>query len=508
MSYLVIARKWRPKLFDEVVGQDHVTRTLKNAIASNRIAHAYIFSGPRGVGKTTVARILAKTLNCVNGPTSTPCNNCHACRDIAAGSSMDVLEIDGASNTSVDNVRELRENIRYMPSHGKYRIYIIDEVHMLSNSAFNALLKTLEEPPPHAIFIFATTEVHKVPATILSRCQRFDFKRIPFKEIQERLNLIARDEGIEIDEKGIYLIAREADGSLRDAQSFLDQVIAFANDEIEGSDVTVALGLMDRSLLYDLSEAVLNRDSKSCLNIIENIYNFGYDFKKLCIDILEHIRDLIVVKVVKDTEGMVDLPDSEVERLKELSLATDLPRLQIFFNIMARCHEEVSRSSSPRFVVEMALLKAAHIDDVQPLSTIIEGLNELEKELSGKVVSAVRVNPVSITDSKEKAGLVGFIKGKSRHLASCLESAKILVDGAEVNFSVKDSFYNYLIDNRNRLEDFCGEYFGTKMGINLKKFEKDESPKLNTTNSVVKEAVRIFGGKIIKRDSSRNTVSK
>jgi DNA polymerase-3 subunit gamma/tau len=507
MSYLVIARKWRPKLFDEVVGQGHVTRTLKNAITSNRIAHAYIFSGPRGVGKTTVARILAKALNCEEGATSTPCNSCQGCRDIAAGSSIDVLEIDGASNTSVDNVRELRENIRYMPSRGRYRIYIIDEVHMLSNSAFNALLKTLEEPPPHAVFIFATTEVHKVPATILSRCQRFDFKRIPFKEIQERLNLITRDEGIKIDEKGIYLIVREADGSLRDAQSFLDQVIAFAGDEIKGSDVAAALGLMDRSLLYDLSEAVLGRDSKRCLNIIENIYDFGYDFKKLCIDILEHIRDLIVVKVVKDPEGIVDLPDSEVEKLKELSLTVDLPRFQIFFNIMTRCYEEVSRSSSPRFVVEMALLKAVHIDDVQPLSAIIEGLNVLEKELAGGERTAIKATAVSITDSREKTGLVEFIKGKSRHLASCLESAKISIDGAEVNLSVKDSFYKYLIDNKNRLEELCKGYLGTEISINLERIDKGEPPKSSTTNPMVKEAVRIFGGKIIKRDSRRNTVS-
>ncbi|MBM2838973.1 MAG: dnaX [Deltaproteobacteria bacterium] len=229
MSYLVLARKWRPQVFEDVVGQEHVTRTLQNAIKTGRVAHAYLFTGARGVGKTSAARILAKALNCINGPTPVPCNTCEACREIAGGSSMDVFEIDGASNTGVDDIRELRENIKFPPIKCRYRIYIIDEVHMLSTNAFNALLKTLEEPPPHVIFVFATTDPQKIPVTILSRCQEFDFKRIPALLIQERLKGIAESEKIKITDRGLHIIAREADGGMRDAQSILDQVISFAS---------------------------------------------------------------------------------------------------------------------------------------------------------------------------------------------------------------------------------------------------------------------------------------
>src|SRR3990167_1026148 len=281
MSYIVLARKWRPTVFEKVVGQEHVTTTLRNAIIEKRIAHAYLFSGPRGVGKTTVARIFAKALNCSHGPTPSPCNECQSCKEITTNISVDVIEIDGASNTSVDNVREIRENIKYLPSRGRYRIYIIDEVHMLSNPAFNALLKTLEEPPSHAIFIFATTESHKIPDTVLSRCQRFDFKRISLKEIQDHIKFVAKTEGVNIADKAIYLIAREVDGSLRDAHSLLDQVIAFAGSDIKESDVVDALGLLDRTLLFQLSEAIIDKNGKGCLKLVEKVYNFGYDLKRL-----------------------------------------------------------------------------------------------------------------------------------------------------------------------------------------------------------------------------------
>ncbi|MFQ5585693.1 MAG: DNA polymerase III subunit gamma/tau [Thermodesulfobacteriota bacterium] len=506
MSYLVIARKWRPKLFEEVVGQEHVTRTLRNAIASAKIGHAYIFSGPRGVGKTTVARILARALNCEEGPTPTPCNSCRACREITAGSSIDVLEIDGASNTGVDNIRDLRENINYMPSRGRYRVYIIDEVHMLSTPAFNALLKTLEEPPPHAIFIFATTEVHKVIPTILSRCQRFDFKRIPFRDIQEHLKVITGNEGITIDEQGIYLIAREADGSLRDAQSYLDQVIAFAGEEITVTDVVNALGLMDRSLLYDLSMTLLEKDGEGCLNILESIYDFGYDFKRLSLDMLEHIRDLTVVKVVDNPEKILDMPDSEVERLKELSSVVNLPKLQMIFNIMTQCHEVVSRSSSPRFVVEMALLKAVHLDDMRPIESVIKGLEDLSRGVGGGGDAPQKENPragmakSSPAPSGQKTDVVEFIKGKSRHLASCLESARIAAEGGEVTFEVQGSFYNYLADNKERLESICRDFFGERKAVMIMKSSSDEPPQGGQrvgSDTLVDDAVRIFGGRVV-----------
>ncbi len=295
MSYLVTARKWRPNLFEEMVGQDHVVRTLQNAVSSGRIAHAYLFSGPRGVGKTTAARILARALNCAGGPTPRPCNSCEPCRNIINGTSVDVFEIDGASNTSVENVRELRENVKYMPGECRYRVYIIDEVHMRSTPAFNALLKTLEEPPRHVVFIFATTEVHKIPGTILSRCQRFDFRRIAFRDLHSHLRKIALEEGVSIEDSALFSIAREADGSLRDAQSMLDQVVSFAGREVRHSHIVEALGLMDRGMLLDLGEAVVEGDGKRCLNIVEKIYEFGYDFKKVLAELIELARNLVIV---------------------------------------------------------------------------------------------------------------------------------------------------------------------------------------------------------------------
>src|SRR5215813_14949677 len=257
MSYLVLARKWRPQTFAEVVGQEHVTRTLRNALSSGRVAHAFLFTGPRGVGKTTTARLLAKALNCEHGPTPDPCNVCSNCLEITAGSAIDVLEIDGASHTGVDHIRDLTEGVQYRPAKSRFRIIIIDEVHMLSNAAFNALLKTLEEPPPHVKFIFATTEAHKVLPTILSRCQRYDFKRIPLRELIERLREILQHEGLAVDDVGLALLAREADGSLRDAQSLLDQVIAWSGSQVTEQAVREALGVADRQALFRVVDAVL-----------------------------------------------------------------------------------------------------------------------------------------------------------------------------------------------------------------------------------------------------------
>ncbi|MEK7678606.1 MAG: DNA polymerase III subunit gamma/tau [Deltaproteobacteria bacterium] len=377
-DYLVLARKWRPGLFDEVVGQAHVTRTLKNAIALNKVGHAYLFSGSRGVGKTTTARILAKALNCEKGPTTEPCNECSSCRAIAAGSSVDVFEIDGASNTGVENVQELREGVAYLPSQGRHKVYIIDEVHMLSNHAFNALLKTIEEPPSHAVFIFATTEPHKIPQTIRSRCQCFDFRRIPLKEIQRHLVKILEGEGVGFDEEALFVVSREAEGSLRDAQSLLDQVLAYSGGKVKTSDVFDALGLMDRAVLFDLAGAVIEKDGKLALNIVEKIYDFGYDLKKVSASLLELIRDLTVVKVTGNAE-LLDLPDSEIERAVSIASKAGVLRLQMLFSIISRGYEEILRSAYPRYAFEMALMKAAHFDEIEPVAELIERLERLKK---------------------------------------------------------------------------------------------------------------------------------
>src|SRR3990170_281051 len=377
MGYQVIARKWRPALFEEVIGQESVVRTLKNAVSSGRIGHAYLFSGPRGVGKTTIARIFAKCLNCVKGPASEPCNACGMCKAITSGHSVDVLEIDGASNTDVDNIRELRESVKYAPAEGKYKIYIIDEVHMLSKSAFNALLKTLEEPPPFVVFMFATTEPHKIPMTIHSRCQRFDFKRVPVRKIHDRLADIAEKEDIKASDDALYLIAREADGSMRDGQSLLEQVISFSGASIGREEVLDALGLMDRTVIFNLCEAVLKKDAIACLNIVEKMHVFGYDFKKVIIELLEQVRDLAVIKVTHGA-SFPDLPESEMNILRALAGLAGLERLQLQFSVLSKGYEELIRSTTPRYSLEMTLLKALHMDDVTPMSEIISKIDVLK----------------------------------------------------------------------------------------------------------------------------------
>lgn len=386
MSHLVIARKWRPKLFEEVVGQEHVVRTLTNAIASGRVGHAYIFSGPRGVGKTTVARILAKCLNCEEGPTSTPCNKCASCKGITSGVSVDVLEIDGASNTGVDNIRELRENVRYAPSSSRHKVYIIDEVHMLSTAAFNALLKTLEEPPPHVVFIFATTEPHKIPLTIHSRCQSFDFRRIPTSKLHDHLSLIAGEEGVDIDDEALYMLAREGQGSLRDSQSLLEQVMAFAGKKVTKAQVIDVLGVMDRTIISELISAVIEKNSEKCLKIVERIHDFGYDLKKVSVELLEVVRDLAVVKVTSKDSGeekprLIDLPDAEVEKLEELSSKVSLDTVQLIFGILGRGYEEVVRAPTPRYSLEMALLRAVSVEDVRPLPEVLSRLEALRSAI-------------------------------------------------------------------------------------------------------------------------------
>jgi len=382
MSYLVLARKWRPLVFEELVGQEHVTRTLQNAITAERLAHALLFTGPRGVGKTSAARILAKAVNCVQGPTQQPCNQCENCREITEGISIDVLEIDGASNTGVDNVRELRENVRYLPSKSRHKIYIIDEVHMLSTSAFNALLKTLEEPPPHVLFIFATTEPHKIPLTILSRCQRFDFKRIPLSLIFERLRAISTSEEVRVDDDTLKLIAREAEGSMRDAQSLLDQAISYGGKEVRGEDVLTLLGIADRTVLFDLSSAIVRNDAKACLALIDELYNRGYELGQFCKDLLNHFRNLLVVKIEGGGSPALTVPEHEIQDFMEQATTVSFEDLHRLFQILLRGEELMARSPFPKVVLEMTVVEMARLDALLPVEEILARVEQLEGALS------------------------------------------------------------------------------------------------------------------------------
>jgi len=384
MEYLVLARKWRPQVFEDVVGQDHVVKTLKNSISHDRVAHAFIFGGPRGVGKTSVARILAKALNCEKGPAEVPCNECTNCREITAGTSMDVQEIDGASNRGIDEIRELRENVKFSPVSSRHKIYIIDEVHMLTKEAFNALLKTLEEPPSHVIFIFATTEVHRVPATILSRCQRFDFKRVSKKLITDKLEQIARVEKISISENGLFLLAEGGDGSMRDAQSIFDQVISYAGTDIKDSDIKDLLGLTDRRFLFDLSAAIFERNAGKCLKIIDEGYYSGLDMKHFYQMLTGHFRNLLMTKVIGDDVSTVNLSGSEIEKLKEQIKSISRETLQRMIDILMDEEEGIRRSINTRLNIELTVVRMAYLEPMIPVDEVLEKMERLERKLSSE----------------------------------------------------------------------------------------------------------------------------
>jgi DNA polymerase III subunit gamma/tau len=384
MSYLVFARKYRPQTFDEVVQQSHVTRTLANAIAANRVAHAILFSGPRGTGKTTVARILAKAMNCAQGPTAAPCNQCQSCLEITSGNAADVFEIDGASNNSVDQVRELRENLKYMPVHSRYKIYIIDEVHMLSLAAFNALLKTLEEPPEHILFMFATTEVHKIPITILSRCQRHDLRRIDSQAIAAHMRGICEAEKVRIDEPSLTLIAQEAGGSMRDSLSLLDHVLACAEGPVTPDLIGELLGLVDHRYLFDISKAVLGNDLHGVLATIDAVWNQGYELKRFYSDLVAHFHHLTLVKIGSRQGVPVDLPEQEIEHLRAQSDSVSSTFLLQCLDALFRAEPAIRLSSQPKLALEMVFLKLFQTPPALPIQALIDSLDQLQKDIGAQ----------------------------------------------------------------------------------------------------------------------------
>ena len=369
MKYQVIARKFRPQLFEELVGQKPIVQTLQNAIQMDRIGHAYLFSGPRGVGKTTTARILAKGLNCEKGPTVTPCNVCPSCQEIASGKSIDVFEIDAASNTGVDNIRELRESAKYAAARGRYKIFIIDEVHMLSTSAFNALLKILEEPPPHVVFIMATTERHKVPATILSRCQQFIFRTISAGEIHAHLRQIADREGVKIEDRALSYIVKASEGSMRDAQSLLDQIISFSGQEVVDEDVRDVLGFIPSEILDRTVEALAGRNSQALLENIGIVIDQGLNIQQYVREVIGRIRDLLVVKL--GLQEKIIASADEKRALADRASAFSEQDLIRFFDMLLRIETELRSTSQPRFHLEVGFIKLAKIGYVRDIEEIL-----------------------------------------------------------------------------------------------------------------------------------------
>lgn len=379
--YQVLYRKYRPKVFADVYGQEHVTSTLKNEINENRIAHAYLFTGSRGTGKTTCAKILAKAVNCENSVDGEPCNECEVCKGLDSGTIYDVVEIDAASNNGVDNIRDLREEANYTPSRGKYRVYIIDEVHMLSTGAFNALLKTLEEPPAHVIFILATTEVHKLPATILSRCQRFDFKRIQPETMSVRLKQVAKLEGMELDDDAAILIARIADGALRDGLSILDQC-AGRSKKIDSALVSEVAGLAGREALYKLTDCICNQNSSSAMTVISELYQNSYDMERLCVEMINHLRNFLIVKTVKDSRGLIICTDDEYNSIISSAENFTLENVIFALDLFQDALTKIKTGANARVELEMAFVKLCEPKLDVNIDSLVDRISKLERAVN------------------------------------------------------------------------------------------------------------------------------
>ena len=404
MSYQVIARKWRPQNFSSLIGQSHISSTLKNALQSDRLPHAMLFTGPRGTGKTSSARILAKSLRCENAVDFVPCEKCSECDEIAHSRSVNVIEIDGASNNGVDSVRELRDTVNYMPTSGKYKVYIIDEVHMLSTAAFNALLKTLEEPPAHVVFIMATTEIQKIPATILSRCQRFDFRRIPTRLVVERLQYICQQESVEVSTDALWVLARQADGSMRDSQTLLDQAITFIKGKLTNEKIVEVLGLTDRTMLLDALAVLLERNQGRLIGILKRVRDSGCDPGVFITDLLQNLRHLLLVKAMVDVSGnstgisiepvdgvsitdLVEASDSEIMFLRDLSLQCSQEDIQFLFDMALKGASDVNRSIDPDIVLEVLLMRMVNAPLVSDLSLLISNQGKQNHSRPANVIS-------------------------------------------------------------------------------------------------------------------------
>ncbi len=477
MVYIVTARKWRPVRFDQVVGQEHIVQTLKNAVRLNRIHHAYLFAGPRGVGKTTTARILARAVNCSNPEDAEPCNQCFSCTSILSGTSLDVIEIDGASNNSVDDIRNLRENAKYPPINGKYKIYIIDEVHMLSTSAFNALLKILEEPPKHLIFIFATTEPHKVLPTITSRCQRFDFHRMEIETIVQNISKIAKAEGVEIDEMSLFTIAKKADGSMRDAQSIFDQFVSSSGKKISYEDIKSILHLIDAEYYFKVSDAYLERNSKMAFEISQELTKNGYDYSEFISGLLEHFRNLLYVKVTNKTENL-NLPEFIAQKYFQASSLFNFKDLLRILNLISQIEQQIKFASMPKIRLELLLLQIIEMPSTLEISELINEIKSL-KNLCSSVPSLTGTStkvkkeptPKQITSNETQKDLDTFLEKYNSRLNGLKtfissELLKIEFRGKQIILFPSNEVVHQNVKSKERaIRIAVKEFFGSEYDI-------------------------------------------
>lgn len=548
MSYLVLARKWRPQGFEDLIGQEPIARILKNSISQKKVAHAYIFSGPRGVGKTSTARILAKALNCENGPTPMPCGACAACIAIKDGSSVDVLEIDGASNNSVDDIRDLREGVKYTPLGGRYKVYIIDEVHMLSNSAFNALLKTLEEPPPHAIFVLATTAPKKIPATVFSRCQHLPFRRISTQKIKERLRHITASEAIKISDSAIEMVARAADGSMRDSLTILDQISSFSS-EIKESEVKDLLGIADIGMLSEISMAIIDGDHEKIIRIIAELIDRGTDLKSFIKDLVGFFRDLLVAKIVQKPEDMLELSEYEINAINQILPKVSSDLLTLMLAEIVKAESDVRSAFSPRLSLEMSLIRASFISTLRPVREAIENIDAIVKRLSlsttppaGQSEGGSQQSEISNQKSEvkeESSSLKSFATGEpvrggqsstlidgdslldaiiekidDPRISSKLAKATPLLKGDTLiltfNSNEVEIFADQIKKNSSLIEEIASDVreSPTKIAIDIQTKrvirKKDLKDKV-LADPVIKEVVDLFDGRIIDVKLKENT---
>ena len=438
-------RAYRPQNFEDVVGQEHIIRTLKNQIENNNVGHAYLFSGTRGTGKTSTAKIFARAVNCENSTNQEPCNECEVCKDILNDNIMDVVEIDAASNNSVDDIRELRENVKYSPTKAKYKVYIIDEVHMLSQGAFNALLKTLEEPPSYIIFILATTEPHKIPATILSRCQRFDFKRVTVKDMTARMQKICNEENIVVEDKALNLVARNSQGALRDALSILDQCISFGDNKIEYKDVVELLGTVNVEQLFELAKCIIEQDTRQSLQILNEFVIWGKDIRNLINDLIDHFRNLMVCKVSSDLEEIISLPEETIEQLKLQAKYVDINDLIRILNILSTTQDQMRSSSNPRILAEVTMMKIAQPMFDESKEALIKRIENLEKiiesgEIKVNIQSTSQNNVASTVKEEESVEEVEYEQVKSEDVklieSSWKKIRQVIKDAKQVPLSV------------------------------------------------------------------------
>jgi len=519
MSYLVLARKYRPQSFDELVGQAHITELLRKSIESGRIAHAFLFCGPRGIGKTSTARILAKSLNCQNGPTLKPCGECSACLEIANGNSFDVIEIDGASNRGIDEIRTLRENVKFAPSYGRYKIYIVDEVHMLTSDAFNALLKTLEEPPEHVKFIFATTEVQKVPATILSRCQRFDFKRIPVEIIMANLKSICVKESLKANEEALFAIAKASQGSMRDALSVLDQLSALSDKGIDAADVFSMLGMVEIEFLFDLTDALIARSCVRALDIFSQVIERGKDIKQLGKDLTEHFRHLMIVKVGgASLNALIDYPSGVKERLslqaEKITIAGILRAIELFIE----AQETAKVMETLRMPLELAFAKLTYggatgvISSTPPVAVAAGSTKPIAAAVTKAPVQMATVQVPKVTTIKAESfedikanwnALTHEVSLRKMALATYLQegepcefkAGRLMIGFSKENVFAKD-FLNTK-ENLKFIEGLFSEKLNAAITVGLKMIEKAGSD-VKQEEPVVRTALEMFGGKVVK----------